>query len=382
MRWGWCGLAAALLMSGLATAQDAARMQQLVAQVEARSAAFWPGGRVLPGSAALFRGELADARQALEELIAMGEPAIPALGRLLQHPSAHCRANAAWALARIGGPKTAASLAAAAGDPNPGVRFQVAQALGYTASPAALPALDRLAGDADGTVRNEAVKTGGMLRDVLAAEQAATVEDRIGELVAIAASDVACARLISYGAAAVPALIKALDSEDRGVVTGAAYCLSRIGAAEGIEPLWTHFTASLAQAPQTRLARFLAEYRNPAVWPHLVEILANAELDEKAPIAQQYVLERLATFDHPERLKTVNDFVQRQIQAGRHKTVVRGSTTTESPVAAACVLLGQIGDATSAALLDQIIAEAPPPEKSIVKPLAEAAKAAIAKRGG
>lgn len=385
MRGAWRALVSGLLGLAMAwpvQAQDTAKVQQLVNRIENRAEAFWPDARVSTSRAPLFRGELSDVKGALDELVSLGDAAIPGLLRLLHNRSAQCRANAAYALAAVGGPAIVPPLAFATRDLSAGVRYQAAISLGYSASAGALVPLNVLAGDQDAAVRSAAVVTGGVLRDIIAAEAAPTPDEKLAELVALTGSEVACARLISYGAAAVPTLIKALDSKDQGVVTGATYCLSEIGDTAGLEPLWKRFEESLTKTPDTRFARYIAAYRNPEVIRYLQQMLESPTVNDKAPLAQYYALERLAVLDNPQRLGLANAFVKRQIEAKAHMTRVRSSTTASlSPIATGCEVLGQIGDRSSLPLLEQIINEAPPPEQSIVKPLAEQAKAAILKRG-
>lgn len=379
-RTAWCLVLVAVALALPAAAQDAETAQRLLRQVLSQSSLYWPDGRVPPSRAALFRDQLEPARRTLEQLSELGERAIPALAELLRAPQAHARANAAYGLSRVGGPKTAPVLINAADDRHPGVRYQVTLALGYTSSAQALAALNKLAGDKEGAVRSAAIQTGAVLREILAAEQSETAEAKYAALVKLTANDNACAHLIRYGGEAVPALLQGLDSPDGGVVTGSAWCLAQIGDPRGLEPLWTRFTASLTKVPQTMFAQALADYRNAGVWPYLVKLLETAEADV-APAAQYYALERMKTLDHADRLKTIHAFLQRMMAKGTHKEVVRGPETEISPVAAACDVLEQVGDKTSLPLLNKIIDEAPAPAKSIVKPMAEQAKAAIEKRG-
>ncbi|MBI2302121.1 MAG: HEAT repeat domain-containing protein [Armatimonadetes bacterium] len=374
----WLGVSALLAAPG---DESGARVQQLVTQIEGRSRAFRNDLTVPASRAALFRGDLADARAALEQLAALGEPAIAGLVRLLHNRSAQCRANAAYGLSLVGGPRIVAALQDAVVDDNAAVRYQVAVALGYSASPAALAPLNTLAGDKDTAVRAAAVQTGGILRDILTAEQAATPEQKIAELIPLLSADMAVARLASYGAAAVPALLQALNAQDRGVQNGAADCLSRTGDPRGMEALYTKFTASLNGPPETKYAQYLAAYHSPEVWSWLLKLLNDPNLDEKAPEAVYYALERVGSTDRQDRLEVVHAYLKRVMTAGQHKVPSRAPTTTVNPIGAACEVLGRIGDKTSLPIVEQIINEAPPAAKSIIRPLAEAAKAAIEKRG-
>lgn len=379
-RW-WAVALSGWLIAGPVAAQDAATAERLLNQILNQAGSFLPDAQVPVSRAALFRGELAGARAALEELASLGEVALGPLGRLARHPRAHARANAAYGLSLVGGPATVAPLQTLAADRNDGVRYQATLALGYTASAQGLVALNLLAGDDQGEIRNAAIQTGSVLREILAALQAPTETERAAGLVALAANDAACRQLVRLGETAVPALLQGLDSDDDGIVGGAAHALALIGDPRGLEPLWGHLIASLQSSkPQTKFAQALADYRHPQVWDYLKRLLENEQLDA-APVAQYYALRRLLGFQHPDRLALIHAFLGRLLTKAAHKEVIRGPETQVSPVATACEVLEKIGNNTSLALLDRVINEAPPADKSIVKPLAERAKAAIQRRG-
>jgi HEAT repeat protein len=377
-RWAqWAMVAVLGLGVAPARAEDAARIQQLVGRIESRQAAFMADEQVPVSRAALFRGALTDVRRALDELARLSEPAVPALARLLGGAKVHLRANAAYALGVVGGPKTAPSLAGASNDAAAAVRYQVALALGNTCSTAALPALNKLAGDAHDVVRNAAIQVSGALRDVLDAEQEGTPAQRITKLVKLTYAQPACTRLAAYGAEAVPALIAALGDSDRGVIAGAAATLARIGDKQALEPLWTRLSASLKEGkPELKFAQALGEFRSPEVWPFLKKLL-----DSGHPAVAYFALQRMAELANPERTATLNTFLQQLIEKGTHREAARGSEMQVNPVASVCEVLALVGDKTSLPLLQQVISEAPPAEKSIVKPLAVRAKAAIEQRG-
>ena len=134
----WIGAVTLLMPLGRVGAQDAGRLNQLVSRIESRVEAMTPDDRLPVSRGALFRGNLVDVRRALDELAAAGEPAIPGLVRLLGSRRAHLRANAAYALGEVGGPKTVEPLLGAAKDLVGAVRYHVALALGNTGSAAAL----------------------------------------------------------------------------------------------------------------------------------------------------------------------------------------------------------------------------------------------------
>lgn len=371
------GAALVLAAVSVARGQEGSRAAQLSDQILRRAAAFLPDSEVRASRSALFRGELADLRALIEELASLGDAAVPSFSLLLRARSAHLRANAAWGLSLVGGPTTVAPLVRVLGDRVDGVRYQVALALGFSASVAALEPLNTLAGDAHTEVRTAAVRTGGMLRDILTAESLPNAPDRIAALVQLAYGEPACQRIVRYGAEAVAPLIQALDAQDKSVVTGAAECLARIGDPRGLEPLWSKFEASLAGEPETKFAAHLARFQSPDVWPYLEKLLAC-----KSAAAQYYALERLGSFEHPQRITAITGYINAQVAAGAHQAVIRGPQTDVNPLAEACRVLGLVGDASSVAVLDRVIAESPSADKSILKLLAEKAKEQLQRRLG
>lgn len=360
---------------------DQARIQQLVARIEARAPNYLPADQVKPGRSALFRDEHADAAGDLAELAAMGDLAVPALAGLLRHPNVHLKVNVLNALAEIGGPAIVPPVLTVVNSGQPAVRYFAAKALGYSASAAALRALNTLAGDDDPTVRNMAIQTDSVLRDILNAEQEPTSDERITALLRLAYAPEAQQRLVSYGETAVPLLLATVRREgeaasDEGAVVGAALALAQIGVPDGLAALWEQFQASVqAEAPQTKFAWAIAEYRNAEVWPYLLRLL-----ESEVAAAQYYALERLRELDHPDRLSTVTGYVQRQIEAGKHKETTWGEAIYIEPLAVAIGLLGDFGTTEQVPLLEQLIAESPPAERSIVKPLAQQALAAVQER--
>jgi HEAT repeat protein len=75
------------------------------------------------------------------------------------------RARAIWALSRIGGPEAEGQLARALGDQSPMVRVQAVEALRRVSGVRAVPAIQAvLLGDGDASVRRAAARALGMLR--------------------------------------------------------------------------------------------------------------------------------------------------------------------------------------------------------------------------
>jgi HEAT repeat protein len=101
------------------------------------------------------------------KLVALGEPAVPALAELLRSGVPAERAAAANTLWGMGARARAAvpDLAAALADPDPSLRVTVAMALesAGTAAAPAVPALVRALGDRDSRVRQAAVKALGAI---------------------------------------------------------------------------------------------------------------------------------------------------------------------------------------------------------------------------
>lgn len=372
------GLLVVALMVGAAGAQEDANLNQLVTRIEGRVGAMRADADLPVSRAAIFRGPLASLRADIETLAAAGDAGVPGLTRLLGSNNGQLRANAAYGLGLVGLPSAAPALAAAAHDLLGGVRYQIAWALGNTGSAMALPALNELASDREPAVAATAVTAAGQLRDVLNAESAETPAQRIADLIPLASSQPAQYKLATYGAQAVPALIAALTNEDRAVTTGAANTLARIGDPSGLEPLSARFIATVdAGAPEFKFAQALAEYNNAAaVWPYLTALL-----DSTSPTVQQIALGRIARLDNPARLTVLQAFLDKAVNAGLHTATPAANEMQVNTVATAAEILGLIGDTSFVPILNRIINEAPDADKSIVKPIAEAALRAIHERG-
>jgi HEAT repeat protein len=88
------------------------------------------------------------------------------LAELLGAPDAAVRTRSAWALGRVGGPRAATALAAAARDQAPEVRVQAVGALTAVEATRAIPTLgDLLLRDPDVRVRRAAARALGTLPD-------------------------------------------------------------------------------------------------------------------------------------------------------------------------------------------------------------------------
>lgn len=87
--------------------------------------------------------------EAIEELVKIGEPAVPALVKALGDKGWDVKANAAWALGEIGDASTVPALIDALGDEDEEVRLRAAEALGKIGDASAVPALIGRLGDED-----------------------------------------------------------------------------------------------------------------------------------------------------------------------------------------------------------------------------------------
>jgi len=93
-------------------------------------------------------------REALEDLIAIGGPAVPALIRCLHDTDWFIRDLAAHALGKIGDPSAVPTLIECLNDERESVRCNAIRALGWIGDASAVPELERLLGDPDGLVRH------------------------------------------------------------------------------------------------------------------------------------------------------------------------------------------------------------------------------------
>jgi HEAT repeat protein len=357
------GIGASILAETVSPPPDPAA---LVAIVEKLAAQAVPDERVQAGYWLAFRGALKPAGEAMEQLAALGQAALPALTKLLQHERAQVRQNAAHYLGVIRGPQIVPPLARALQDGNPGVRDQAVWALGRSASPAAVPLLDRTRGDdPDLAVRRRAAVEYRFLVRFLEAEKAATVEERVARLVPLAAHDLARSRLVEIGSPAVPALVAALEDADPAVADGAAATLAAIGDERGLAPLMDHYRASLQEGPRAAFAEALAAYRHPAAVACWQQLLQSPD-----PVGQYWGLRAIAASDRPDRQRMILDFLEQQVARGEHRRSAGPGRTQVNPTAEACQLLGEIGDEQALPLLRRILADVPE-DQNIIRPLAE-----------
>jgi len=339
-----------------------------LAQVLAVADQSLPDDRIRAGLVFPFRGRTAAAREALEKLVERGEAAIPVLARLLGHERAQVRHNAAQALGLLAQPDIVPPLLAALRDPNPGVRDQVAWALGRSGHPAALEALEELRQtDPDLKVRSQAGESYDLLAQVVKIDQRPTLEERIAGFVGLVKQGYAQIRLARIGEPAVEPLLKALHDPDLSLSVGAAQTLARIGDVRALEPIYLRFEASRQDgngASVASYARALAEFRHPAVWPYLLRLLGSGD-----PAGEFWALQGIRRVPHEDRQEVVLAFLQKKVEQGEHRKPVRRGRTAENTVAEACQLLGDLGDARALPLLARVAQEAPA-NRSIVRSVA------------
>lgn len=315
-----------------------------------------------------FRGQTAAAREALEKLVEREEAAIPVLARLLGHERAQVRHNAAHALGLIAQPEIVPPLLGTLHDPNPGVRDQVAWALGRSGSPAALEALAELRQtDPDLKVRSQAGESYKLLEQVVKIDQGPTLEERIAGFVGLVQQGYVQVRLARIGAPAVEPLLQTLDRPDLARSVGAAQTLARIGDARALEPIYRRFEASRQEgngASVASYARALAEFRSPDVWPYLLRLLSSGD-----PAGEFWALQGIRRIPREDRQEVVLAFLQQKVEQGEHRKPVGRGWTAENTVAEACQLLGDLGDAHALPLLERVAQEAPE-NRSIVRSVA------------
>jgi HEAT repeat protein len=165
-----------------------------------------------------------------EELVAVGEPAIPSLVLALGHSDQEVRGLASWALSTIG-PKAVPALISALRDDDAERSRAAAEALGRML-PEATPALIASLLAEDGVERQAAAQALGEmvpeavshLVDALQREDALGVAQVLGEMGPVARE-------------AVPALIEILQDEDLAARRLAAEVLGKIGLEEAIPAL-------------------------------------------------------------------------------------------------------------------------------------------------
>jgi CubicO group peptidase (beta-lactamase class C family) len=202
----------------------------------------------------------------------LGEAAVPALAQGLTARNPDVRAGAARALAGIGKPATAAlqELCRALEDPQEMVRQSAAEALGGIGTGAAAaiaPLLARLS-DADPFVIGSAAEALGRIGTAAVPGLIRVLESREA---ASWPSTIALGKIGPDAAPAVPALARALSSEQEKVRWGAAMALANIGRIA--EPAVTPLLARLSDADQdVRWASSLALDR---ISPGVIEAQAD-----------------------------------------------------------------------------------------------------------
>jgi HEAT repeat protein len=113
----------------------------------------------------------AERDDAIGALAALGETAIPALGKALKSGDAEARIAVVDALERIGTPAVTDALLTAFGDADEDVRYEAVEALGVVRDRRAVqPLLARYAKDNDDQVRYEILTTLGLIGDPAAGE--------------------------------------------------------------------------------------------------------------------------------------------------------------------------------------------------------------------
>lgn len=169
-------------------------------------------------------------------LVQIGEPARPALARLVVTGSPELRDRALRALVELG-PTAIPDLVAAARAMDPGVRASVIESLIMLKpeADAVLATYRSALGDADGSVRDCAARA----LQALGADAAPAAPDLVPLLADRDNAGPAAWALRDIGAAAVPTLVQALAHESEAIRRGAAQTLGTLGkdAREAAGPL-------------------------------------------------------------------------------------------------------------------------------------------------
>ena len=135
----------------------------LTGKLEAKHCASWALGEIGdPAGAGALAAALEEPDEALRwkaatSLTQLGEPALPALAKVLRNGSIETRRCAVWAVGRIGGTASLTALDQALGDPDNHVRAKAVVALGNIRSAKATKLLLRMVNDPDTVVRKDAI---------------------------------------------------------------------------------------------------------------------------------------------------------------------------------------------------------------------------------
>jgi len=167
-------------------------------------------------------------RSVAEALVKIGEPAVPALAEALKDEDREVRSSAAKALGEIGESAVSAvpALAEALKDKGREVRWSAAEALGKIGEPAAaaVPALVEALKDEEELVRQSAAEALGQIGEPAVPALVEALKDGGWSVRSNAAE-----ALGKIGKLAVPGLIGALKDEDSSVRSSAAEALGEIG---------------------------------------------------------------------------------------------------------------------------------------------------------
>jgi len=180
------------------------------------------------------RVKLLAAQNRWEEIVQLGQSAIPTVMTLLRNASGAIRSGAVRTLGQLGDPRAVDALLPFLQDPDSFVRIAAAEALGAFDDPRIFPALAPLLEDPKGDMRSTAAKALGRSGDPQAvlALMALLKDPQTG------VRESAAEALMHVGKAAAPALIKALNNPmARSDRRRALEALGEIGDARAIPVL-------------------------------------------------------------------------------------------------------------------------------------------------
>ncbi|MFM8286217.1 MAG: HEAT repeat domain-containing protein, partial [Planctomycetaceae bacterium] len=165
-------------------------------------------------------------QQAQSRLVALGEPAVPAVASLLRHPSPRARTRAVWTLSQLPPESASAGLREALRDSNTTVVQAAGHALALHPDPRAREALERVLAGPSAQNARVAAEALGRLRDPRALPALWQALDHAGDDRFLEHSIL----FALWEIADVPSLRRELTSESPRRVRGALVVLDQLGA--------------------------------------------------------------------------------------------------------------------------------------------------------
>jgi len=231
-----------------------------------------------------FQDSISDVRRAAAEALGrMGaSQAVPALLQALDNSDPVVREGVAYALGRMDAPQAVPALLRTLGDSDWVVRLEAARALGRMGAPQAVPALLQALEDSDPVVRKGAAFALWRIDDLQVAPAL---------LRALEDSDSSVRRVTAMTLGwigdpqAVPPLLRALEDSDSGLRRAVAEALGRMGGPQAIPPL---LRALKDSDPDVRLAaaEALGRIGDPQAVLALLRALKDSDPDVRLAAAE------------------------------------------------------------------------------------------------